>query len=81
MAPISDAGRPSPLVALGLMSGTSADGIDAAILRLEDASFLEAARGAVHVHVPYLPWQRDAVHARFDTPRATPLQLRQSAFS
>jgi anhydro-N-acetylmuramic acid kinase len=66
---VSDAER--PLVALGLMSGTSADGIDAALLRLDGRSALEAARGAVHVHVPYQPWQREAVQALFDTPRAT----------
>jgi anhydro-N-acetylmuramic acid kinase len=74
--------RSRPLVVIGLMSGTSADGIDGAVIRLPDGpgglsgdAVLTAARAAVHHHVPFTPEQRRAVFALFDPARTTADQL------
>ena len=58
------------LTVLGLMSGTSADGIDGALVRVSAMPSLDDARVAFHHHVPFTATQRQAILALFDTTRA-----------
>ena len=59
------------LLVAGLMSGTSADGIDCALVRLGDGPLLRAAQTARHSHVRFTPEQRRALLALFDPAHAT----------
>ncbi len=52
------------------MSGTSADGVDGAIVRLSLAPTLADARAAFHRYVPFTPEQRAAIFSLFDAQRA-----------
>lgn len=56
---------------LGLMSGTSADGIDGVIVPVSEAPSLHLVQAAFHHHQPFTPEQREAVFSLFDTARAT----------
>lgn len=49
------------MLVLGMMSGTSADGIDTAIVRISGAPPALAAKFEAHHHVPYNPLVREAV--------------------
>ncbi|HXI17865.1 MAG TPA: anhydro-N-acetylmuramic acid kinase [Chloroflexota bacterium] len=59
------------LLVMGLMSGTSADGIDAVLLAVPAHPQLEDVRYAHHFHRPYSPEERDTIFALFDTERTT----------
>ena len=59
------------LVVVGLISGTSADGIDGAVVRLSASPTLAEVRSLSHHHVPLDGARREAIFAAFDTPRAT----------
>jgi anhydro-N-acetylmuramic acid kinase len=61
----------SPLVVVGLISGTSADGIDGVVARLPANPGLGDVVSLTHHHVPLLGARREAIFAAFDTPRAT----------
>ena len=50
---------------IGLISGTSADGIDGVCVELPASPSLADVRSLVHHHVPLKPGQRDAVFASF----------------
>ena len=56
---------------IGLISGTSADGIDGVCVELPASPTLADVRSLVHHHVPLTPGQRDAVFASFHTATAT----------
>ncbi len=56
---------------IGLISGTSADGIDGVCVELPASPSLADVRSLVHHHVPLTPGQRDAVFASFHTSTAT----------
>ena len=60
-----------PLLALGLMSGTSADGIDGVLVRVSEAPSLPQVQAAFHHAVPFLETQRRAVFGLFDPSTAT----------
>lgn len=60
-----------PLVVVGLMSGTSGDGIDSAIVRLPGKPDLRAAQAALHRYQPYSAAQREKIFGLFDTKRTT----------
>src|SRR5262245_61637009 len=60
-----------PLLALGLMSGTSADGIDGVLVRLSETPSLEEVQAAFHHAVPFSQTQRRAVFGLFDSESAT----------
>jgi anhydro-N-acetylmuramic acid kinase len=49
------------MLVLGMMSGTSADGIDTAIVRISGAPPALTAKFEAHHHVPYNPLVREAV--------------------
>jgi anhydro-N-acetylmuramic acid kinase len=70
-----------PLLVLGMMSGTSADGIDCALLTVPERPRLADARGAIHHHVAFSARQRREVFALFETPRATADTLCQMNFA
>ena len=53
------------MIVIGLMSGTSADGTDAAIVRLEGAPPTLAWEVLHHTHVPHPPMLRDEIFACF----------------
>jgi anhydro-N-acetylmuramic acid kinase len=59
------------LVVAGLMSGTSADGIDVAILAVPVRPSMETVRQARFTHHPYRPDQSRAIFRLFDTERTT----------
>jgi anhydro-N-acetylmuramic acid kinase len=59
------------LTALGLMSGTSADGIDGVLVRLSDRPTLPEVQAAFHHHLPFSARQREAVFALFDPATAS----------
>ena len=59
------------LTALGLMSGTSADGIDGVLVRLSDHPTLLEVQAAYHHHLPFSAPQREAVFALFDPATAS----------
>ncbi len=59
------------LVVVGLISGTSADGIDGVVARLPAVPTLQDVGGLTHWHVPLEGARREAIFAAFDTPRAT----------
>ena len=59
------------LTALGLMSGTSADGIDGVLVRLSDQPTLLEVQAAYHHHLPFSAPQREAVFALFDPATAS----------
>ncbi|MCX5990680.1 MAG: anhydro-N-acetylmuramic acid kinase [Chloroflexi bacterium] len=56
---------------IGLISGTSADGIDGVCVELPASPSLADVRSLVHHHVALTPGQRDAVFASFHTATAT----------
>jgi anhydro-N-acetylmuramic acid kinase len=58
------------VLAVGLMSGTSADGVDAALVRIEEPGTLSLVRFAF---LPYLPSERARLLEAID--RATPREL------
>ena len=60
-----------PLLALGLMSGTSADGIDGVLVRVSEAPSLPHVQAAFHHAVPFSETQRGAVFGLFDPETAT----------
>jgi N-acetylmuramic acid 6-phosphate etherase len=53
------------MIVIGLMSGTSADGIDAVVVRLAGAPPALTWQVLAHVHRPYLPALRDEIFACF----------------
>ena len=59
------------LVIVGLISGTSADGIDGVVVKLSASPTFAEVRSLTHHHVPLLGARRDAIFAAFDTARAT----------
>lgn len=59
------------LVVVGLISGTSADGIDGVVVRLPRDPSLSDILSLTHNHVPLEGERRAAILASFDTPRAT----------
>jgi len=59
------------LLVMGLMSGTSADGIDVALLALPAQPRLEDVRRVHLFHRPYSPPERASIFALFDTERTT----------
>jgi anhydro-N-acetylmuramic acid kinase len=61
-----------PLLVLGLMSGTSADGIDGVLVRLSETPSLAKVQGAFHHHRPFTAEQRAAVFALFGPPPVPP---------
>lgn len=61
----------SELVVVGLISGTSADGIDGVVVRLPATPSFESVRSLTHFHVPLDGERRAAIFEAFDTPRAT----------
>src|SRR4028119_362419 len=54
-----------PLVVLGLMSGTSADGIDGVLVHVPETPTLTAMQGAFHHEHSFTVSQRNAVFALF----------------
>ena len=59
------------MIVIGLMSGTSADGIDAAVVSIEGAPPALTWELLAHVQVPHPPALREAIFAGFDPQRAT----------
>ncbi len=59
------------LVVVGLISGTSADGIDGVVARLPATPSIESARSLTHHHVPLDGMRRSAIFKAFDTARST----------
>jgi anhydro-N-acetylmuramic acid kinase len=59
------------LVVVGLISGTSADGIDGVVAKLPANPALVDVEGLTHHHVHLTGARREAVFAAFDTARAT----------
>lgn len=59
------------LVVVGLISGTSADGIDGVVVKLPETPGIGDVVSLMHHHVPLRGYRRDAIFAAFDTPRAT----------
>jgi anhydro-N-acetylmuramic acid kinase len=59
-----------PTLAVGLMSGTSLDGMDAALVRLHDATHLELV---AFVTRPYQPHEREAIARAMTSARAAEL--------
>lgn len=69
-----------PLVVLGLMSGTSADAIDAALVTVTWPPSLDLLN-QVRLHTrPYAPSERATIFALFDTQRASVEQLSTANF-
>ncbi|HEX2033549.1 MAG TPA: anhydro-N-acetylmuramic acid kinase [Chloroflexota bacterium] len=69
-----------PLRVLGLMSGTSADGIDSALVQLPQRPALSDVRAARYHHYPFTPAQRRAVFQLFDPTQAHAERLCQMNF-
>ncbi|MEM6285890.1 MAG: anhydro-N-acetylmuramic acid kinase [Bacteroidota bacterium] len=59
--------RPGPRVVAGLMSGTSLDGVDAAVVRLEGSGAGVQVETLGFVSTPYSPALRDAIGACVET--------------
>jgi len=59
------------MIVIGLMSGTSADGIDAAVVSIEGAPPALTWELLTHVQVPHPPALREAIFAVFDPQRVT----------
>ena len=59
------------MIVIGLMSGTSADGIDAAVVSIEGAPPALTWELLTHVQVPHPPALREAIFAGFDPQRGT----------
>ncbi|HEV2123302.1 MAG TPA: anhydro-N-acetylmuramic acid kinase [Chloroflexota bacterium] len=60
-----------PLVVAGMMSGTSADGIDVAVLSVPAHPTLETVQRAHFFHYDFRPDQQQAIFQLFDTERTT----------
>ena len=69
------------MVLVGLMSGTSADGIDAAVLKIGWPPSIDTAGHLVRLHTrPFAPAEREMVFALFDTKRANVEQVSAANF-
>ncbi len=58
------------MIVIGLMSGTSADGIDAAVVQIEGAPPMLAWKLLAAIQTPHPPALREAIFAGFGTPPA-----------
>ncbi len=68
------------MLVAGLMSGTSADGIDAVVVRVPPRPSLETLGLVTHHHRPYAAAEREAIFALFDPPQATAAAICEMSF-
>lgn len=71
MRAAADLARKDPRLVVGLISGTSADGIDAALVEIAGAGLDARLRLVAGLTVPFAPEDRDELFRMFDPPTAT----------
>lgn len=80
MRMLADLARRDPRLVVGLISGTSADGIDAALVEVSGAGLRARLRLVSGLTVPFPPADRDELFRMFDPPTATVDRLCRFSF-